>query len=77
MAQATIESSQTAGAQHQRGASSEMMRYYLASQPSTATDRLVQGRIMSDQEIKEDLEQKRLRLEALVKQAKGVGSRPT
>ncbi|KAI1410059.1 hypothetical protein F5Y13DRAFT_80478 [Hypoxylon sp. FL1857] len=77
MTQTTAKSNQTTGTQRRRATSSEMMRCYLASQPSTATDRLVQGIILSDKEIEDDLEQKRLLLEVLVRQAKGADTRPT
>ncbi|OTA96347.1 hypothetical protein M434DRAFT_28001 [Hypoxylon sp. CO27-5] len=76
MTQATVKPNQTAGIRGQQ-ASSEMMRYYLISRPSTTTDRLTQGIILSDKEIKEDLERKRIQVEALVKLAKGESSRST
>ncbi|KAI0901139.1 hypothetical protein F4806DRAFT_182502 [Annulohypoxylon nitens] len=53
---------------------SAMMRYYLTAEPSTTTERLAQGRIKSDQEIEDSLEQKKSDLDALVRQAMGGSS---
>ncbi|KAI1399149.1 hypothetical protein F4819DRAFT_431448 [Hypoxylon fuscum] len=73
MSQATVNSIQISGDQTQRGGPSEMMRYYLASGPSTTTDRLAQGKVMSDKDIINNTKQKEMQLDALVRQAKGEG----
>ncbi|KAI1389111.1 uncharacterized protein F4822DRAFT_404998 [Hypoxylon trugodes] len=71
MSQPTIKSNQVSGDENRQGGSSEMMKHYLASHPSTTTDRLVQGNVMSNEEMKAFLKQKEKQLDALVKQAKG------
>lgn len=45
------------------------MSLYLASDPSTTSERLVEGNIMSDEEIMRNLKQKEAELDALVRQA--------
>lgn len=54
-----------------------MMKYYLASRPSTTTDRLVQGNIMSDGDLIDSLKKKESQLDVLVRRAKGGGSKST
>ncbi|KAI1659187.1 hypothetical protein F4813DRAFT_387896 [Daldinia decipiens] len=76
MSQATISSNQLSSDQSRR-ASSEMMKYYLASRPSTTTDRLVQGNIMSDGDLIDSLKKKESQLDVLVRRAKGDGSKST
>ncbi|KAI0130906.1 hypothetical protein F4814DRAFT_445048 [Daldinia grandis] len=76
MSQATISSNQLSSGQT-RQASSEMMKYYLASYPSTTTDRLAQGNIMSDRDLISSLEEKETQLDVLVRQAKGERPNPT
>ncbi|KAI1799060.1 hypothetical protein F4811DRAFT_558190 [Daldinia bambusicola] len=73
MSQATNSSNPSPSTQSQRPPS-EMMRYYLASRPSTATDRLVQGNVMSDGDLMDNFKRKEIQMEALVKLAKGEGS---
>ncbi|KAI8956950.1 hypothetical protein F5Y11DRAFT_121536 [Daldinia sp. FL1419] len=74
MSQATISSTEFSSSQSRR-ASSEMMKYYLASCPSTTTDRLVQGNIISDGELIDRLKKKETQLDVLVHRAKGDGSK--
>ncbi|KAI1471138.1 uncharacterized protein F4812DRAFT_455249 [Daldinia caldariorum] len=73
MSQATS-SSNPSPSNLSRRPSSEMMRYYLASRPSTTTDRLVQGNVMSDGDLMDSFKRKEIQMEALVKLAKGQGS---
>ncbi|KAK6955862.1 hypothetical protein Daesc_003507 [Daldinia eschscholtzii] len=74
MSQATISSNPSSSSNQSRRPSSEMMRYYLASRPSTTTDRLVQGNVMSDGDLLNDLKKKEIQLEVLAKLAKGESS---
>ncbi|KAI1374863.1 hypothetical protein F4677DRAFT_447130 [Hypoxylon crocopeplum] len=71
MSQTTVKSTQISGDQNKRRGASEMMTYYLAAGPSTTTDRLVQGNLMSDKDIMSGLKQKELELDALMRQLKG------
>ncbi|KAI1453521.1 hypothetical protein F4805DRAFT_461707 [Annulohypoxylon moriforme] len=72
MSQAIAQPSQASGNQSKQG--SEMMKYYLVTKPSTTTERLAQGNIKSDQEIKDSLKRKESQLDALVRQAMGRSS---
>ncbi|KAI1088964.1 hypothetical protein F5B19DRAFT_469363 [Rostrohypoxylon terebratum] len=69
MSQTAAVPTQVASNQGQQG--SAMIRYYLAAEPSTTTERLVQGRIKSDQEIEDSMKQKESQLDALVRQVMG------
>ncbi|KAI2471523.1 hypothetical protein F4781DRAFT_100667 [Annulohypoxylon bovei var. microspora] len=75
MSQATVNPTQVSGKQSQRG--SEMLRFYLVTNPSTTTERLVQGNIMSDQQIEDSVKQKESQLDALVRRAMGGTSQRT
>ncbi|KAI2610659.1 uncharacterized protein GGS25DRAFT_157660 [Hypoxylon fragiforme] len=76
MSQVTIRSNQVSGQSQQTG-STETMKSYLYSGPSTATERLVQGNIMSDQDITDRVRRVQLQLEILVRQAKGQDPQPS
>ncbi|KAI1780798.1 hypothetical protein F4818DRAFT_435995 [Hypoxylon cercidicola] len=70
MSQAIANSNQLSGDRSQQGELSEMMKLYLASDPSTTTERLVQGSVMSDENIMRSLKQKETELDALREEEK-------
>ncbi|KAI1214278.1 uncharacterized protein F4807DRAFT_119939 [Annulohypoxylon truncatum] len=72
MSQITVNPSQVSRNQSQQG--SEMLRSYLVTMPSTTTERLVQGKIMSDKEIEDSVKQRESQLDALVRKAMGGSS---
>ncbi|KAI0882635.1 uncharacterized protein GGS22DRAFT_191225 [Annulohypoxylon maeteangense] len=75
MSQAPINPSQLSSNQSRQG--SEMMKFYLVTKPSTTTERLVQGKIMSNQEIEDSVKQKESQLDAMVRRAMGGSSQRT
>ncbi|OTB04061.1 hypothetical protein M426DRAFT_11943 [Hypoxylon sp. CI-4A] len=75
MPQTNIQTNQVSDQKSRK--TSEMMKYYLASQPSTASDRLVQGNIASDQDMADSLKRKQLQLDILAGLVKGGSSQST